>query len=226
MVRVYIAKPDKYLNTARPDKALRDLYGDYPDNELRGLVGVTIQGFNALRRLSFRERNITREEEGSHGLVDGTLSIARIGLRSLFGGYTQAICVFGKPERIERVTYPHESDIDRPINGQPFLDHDYDHVGEYLQSQRLSSGVFGFDIKGNVFGARRFVVPQGFELNGAGEEVTSVCGTGSVNPEHVQAAHASENGLSSIVLSKDGSVITFFGGYPIRNLTYKPGDKF
>lgn len=226
MVRIYIARPDRYLKMVRSDKKLVELYGDYTEDELRGLVGVTIQGFNSLRELSFAERNIARPDD-SRGPIDEAVEVAKAGLRAFFGNYTRATCVFGKPSIIETVTQPHQRAVDRPVNGYPFLDHSKSEVATYFQRQCLGRGAFCFDTEGNVFGAREIVVPATFELNGAGEEVTAVLGEGggSVNQEHVQAAHASEKGLSSIVLSKDGSVITFFGGYPIRDLTYKPGDK-
>ncbi len=220
MVRVYIANPRGYFNMIRKDRPLVDSYSDYSDDELRGLIGVTVRGFNSMRHLSEKDRGLTLK----HADPDAdTFSMAeellRLGFRALFNNYTTATCVFGKPENVERVTRPFTGrDIEIPSNGYPFLDHGNEEVAAYIRGHRLDRGVFCFDLEGNVIGAREIELPQTFGLNGAGEEIMSI--KGKPEQQDRQAVFASENGLSSVVLSKDGSVMGFYGGYTIKDLTY------
>ncbi len=220
MVRVYIANPRGYFNMVRGDKTLVDFYADYDDDDLRGLISVTVRGFNSMRHLSQKDRGLNlRYADPEKDTLYVASELVKVGLRRLLGRQTTASCVFGKPEKIERVTRPLEGcSVEIPVNGYPFLDHENAEVATYIKRQRLSRGVFCFDLEGNVIGAREIELPQTFGLNGVGKEILSVKGTPTQQDR--QAVFASENGLSSVTLSEDGSVMGFFGGYTIRDLTY------
>ena len=221
MVRVYIANPRGYLNMVRRDKPLIDSYRDYSDDDLRGLIGVTVRGFNSMRHLSQKDRGLNLKDAGPETDTFSMIEeLIELGFRTLFNNYTTATCVFGKPETVERVTKPFtgRGGVEIPTNGYPFLDHENDEVAAYLRNQRLTRGVLCFDLEGNVIGAREIELPQTFVLNGAGEEIVGI--KGEPTKQDRQAVFASESGLSSVVLSKDGSVMGFFGGYTIKDLTY------
>lgn len=225
MVRVYIANPRKYLSMVREDKPLVDAYGDYSEDELRGLVGVTVRGFNSMRHLSQKDRGLNlKYSDPDTNTLYVTSELVKLGFRKLLGRHTVATCVFGKPEKIERATRLLEGrGVEIPVNGYPFLDHDNEEVAAYIKGQRLTKGVFCFDLEGNVIGAREIELPPTFGLNGAGEEILSI--KGEPTQQDRQAVFASESGLSSVVLSIHGSVMGFFGGYTIKDLTYTPPRK-
>ena len=215
MNKIYIQNPRRYLNARGKDFDILGHYGDYSDDELRGLVEATIIGFNSLRDFS-RDERIGKNDAD---FFKGVLKAAERGFRAATGKYSEIMFVFGKPEIIETTTKEADKRIAIPANGYPLLDHDNDYIIERLKVYSgLKEAVVCFDLEGNVLGVREVVQPQSFILNGTGEEIVKI--RGGVEEKHRKAAYISGQGLSSVVLSRDGIVIGFYGGHALKDLTY------